>query len=571
MDIGIVGNGPAAEAAEAAMADLDVRVVEAGGGDFSEVGLCFVVGAAGAAAFGTAADSDALDRWVAVEIGGVGGRVVDGIDAAVSVFTPGSACYRCLQRRVAATTESNGDEPSAPASAVRYAGAVAGRRATRVLTGADLGGTVVEVSESDTERQFQPVPFCGCGSGRDRTLSLDYRETALDDALTRAEAAVDERVGLVEQVGEQASFPLPYYLAATAETAGFSDADAAPFAAGAAVDWNEAYMKALGEALERYAAGVYRNAEFRRAPATALDDAVSPTRFVSPDGYDPDPDAERPWLPGLDLADETGVWLPAEAVQYPPPERRIKPPITTGLGLGSSTVEAAVSGLSEVIERDATMLAWYSDYEPLGLSVDGNRFRELEKRAGAEGLSVSVTLLTQDVDVPVVAATVHRTEGDWPRFAAGSGCDLDPTAAATDALAEALQNWIELRDMGPEQASEEGGAIGEYADFPDRVRELTHPETTVPATSVADEASAATGEDALTALVERAVDAGLTPYAARTTTRDVAALGFEGVRAVIPEAQPLFTGDPFFGDRLDRVAASMGYEAKPGRAYHPFP
>ncbi|MFC6737412.1 YcaO-like family protein, partial [Halolamina salina] len=158
-----------------------------------------------------------------------------------------------------------------------------------------------------------------------------------------------------------------------------------------------------------------------------------------------------------------------------------------------------------------------------------------------------------------------------PRFAAGSGAALDPVDAATGALAEALQNWIELRDMGPEQASEEGGAIGEYADFPDRAQELTHPETTVPADSVADEAAEFSGEAALDALVDRVDDAGLTPYAARTTTRDVAALGFEGVRVVIPEAQPLFTGEPFFGDRLERVAASMGYEARPERAYHPFP
>jgi len=569
MDIGIVGSGPAADAIEAAMGDLDARVIEAGSDEFADVGLCFVVGAAGADAFGTAADSDALDRWVAVEIGGVGGHAVDAVDAAVSAFTPGSACYRCLERRVAATAKGDAD-PSAPTSAVRYAGAVAGRRATRILTGEDLGGTVVEVGDADTQRRFQPVPYCRCAGGRDRTLSLSYRETDLDDAVGRAEIAVDDRVGLVEQVGEQASFPLPYYLASIAGTEGFSDASAAPFAAGAATDWNEAYMKALGEGLERYAAGVYRNAEFRHAPATALEDAVFPNRFVTSDGYDPDPEAERPWLPGLDLVDESGVWLPAEVVQYPPPERRIKPPITTGLGLGSSTVEAVISGLSEVIERDATMLAWYSDYEPLGLAVDESRFRELEKRARAEALSVSVTLLAQDVDVPVVAATVHR-DGEWPRLAAGSGAALDPVDAATGALAEALQNWIELRDMGPEQASEEGGAIGEYADFPDRARELTHPETTVPAESVADEAAELSGEAALDALVDRVDDAGLTPYAARTTTRDVAALGFEGVRVVIPEAQPLFTGDPFFGDRLERVAASMGYEARPERAYHPFP
>ena len=570
MDIGIVGSGPAVDAVEAAMGDLDARVVEAGSDEFAEVGLCFVVGAAGADAFGTAADASGLDRWVAVEIGGVGGHAVDAVDAAVSAFTPASGCYRCLERRVAATTEASETDPSAPTSAVRYAGAVAGRRATRVLTGEDLGGTLVEVGDADMQRRFQPVPYCRCAGGRDRTLSLDYRETDLDGAVGRAEIAVDDRVGLIEQVGEQASFPLPYYLASIAGTEGFSDAGAAPFAAGAAADWNEAYMKALGEGLERYAAGVYRNAEFRRAPAPALEDAVFPTRFVTGDGYDPDPEAERPWTPALDLVDEDGVWLPAEVVQYPPPERRIKPPITTGLGLGSSTVEAVISGLSEVIERDATMLAWYSDYEPLGLTVDDEAFRELEKRAGAEELSVSVALLTQDVDVPVVAATVHR-DGEWPRFAAGSGAALDPVDAATGALAEALQNWIELRDMGPEQASEEGGAIGEYADFPDRTRELTHPETTVPAESVADEAAELSGEAALDALADRIDDAGLTPYAARTTTRDVAALGFEGVRVVIPEAQPLFTGEPFFGERLDRVAASMGFEAQPERAYHPFP
>ncbi|MFW5939357.1 MAG: YcaO-like family protein [Halolamina sp.] len=570
MDIGIVGSGPAAEAIEAAMADLDARVVDAGSETFAEVGFCFVVGAAGADAFGTAADADALDRWIAVEVGGVGGRAVDGIDAAVSAFTPISGCYRCLERRVAATTEASEDGPSAPTSAVRYAGAVAGRRATRILTGDDLGGTVVEVGETDTQRRFQPVPFCRCSGGRDRTLSLDYRETDLEDALTRAEQAVDDRVGLVEQVGEQASFPLPYYLAAVAGTAGFSDASAAPYAAGAAVDWNEAYMKALGEAMERYTAGVYRNAEFRRAAATALEEAVAPTRFVTAEGYEPDPDAERPWVPGLDLASETGVWLPAEVVQYPPPETGITPPITTGLGLGSSTVEATISGLSEVVERDAAMLAWYSNYEPLGLSVDDERFHELEKRAAGEELSASVALLTQDIDVPVVAATVSRDGGEWPRFAAGSGAALDPVAAATGALAEALQNWTELRDMGPDQAAEEGGAIGEYADFPERARELTHPETTVPAESVADDPDLS-GEDALDVLVQRVGDAGLTPYAARTTTRDVAGLGFEGVRVVIPEAQPLFTADPFFGDRLDRVAASMGYAAKPDRAYHPFP
>ena len=566
MDIGIVGTGPAVDAIETAMGDVDATVTVADPAALSGMDFGFVVGAAGADAFGTAADT--LDRWVAVEVGGVGGYAVEEVDAAVSLFTDESGCFRCLRRRVGATVEP-AEKPQGVRSAVRYAGAVAARRAIRLLSGESLGGTVVEIE--GPERRFQPVPFCPCGKGRDRTLTLSHREADLEDAIARAEQAVDDRVGLVRQVGEQESYPLPYYLAQTADTSGFSDARAAEFAAGADADWNAAYMKALGEALERYSAGVYRESEFRRATAADLDAAVLPSRFVRPDDY-PSPEAaeERRWVPALELGDGSPAWLPAEVVQYPPPEERIKPAITTGLGLGNSTVEATLPGLYEVLERDATMLAWYSTFDPLGLEIDADGFETLRKRASSEGLDVSASLFTQDVDVPVVAVAVHR-EGEWPEFATGSGCALDPVAAAESALSEALQNWIELRNMGPEQAEQEGGAIGEYGAFPDRARELTAFDATVPADSIADDAADLAGGDELSALIDRVSDAGLAPYAARTTPRDVASLGFEGVRVVIPEAQPLFTGEPFFGDRLESVAASMGFEPKPDRAYHPFP
>lgn len=566
MDIGIVGTGPAVDAIETAMGDVDAGVTVTDPEELSGMDFGFVVGAAGADAFGTAAE--ALDRWVAVEVGGAGGYAVEEVDAAVSLFTRESGCFRCLRQRVGATVEP-AERAQGVRSAVRYAGAVAARRAIRLLSGEALGGTVVEIE--GPERRFQPVPFCSCGSGRDRTLTLSHREADLDDAVTRAERAVDDRVGLVRQIGEQESYPLPYYLAQTADTTGFSDARAAEFAAGADADWNRAYMKALGEALERYSAGVYRESEFRRATTADLDAAVVPSRFVRPDDY-PYPGAaeERRWVPARDLASGEGAWLPAEVVQYPPPEERIKPAITTGLGLGNSTVEATLSGLYEVVERDATMLGWYSTFDPLGLEIDDEGFETLRRRAKSEGLEVSASLFTQDVDVPVVAVAVHR-EGEWPAFATGSGCALDPVAAAESALSEALQNWIELRNMGPEQAEQEGGAIGEYGAFPDRAHELTEFEATVPAESVADDAADLSGEAELEALVGRVSDAGLDPYAARITPRDVEALGFEAVRVAIPEAQPLFTGEPFFGDRLNRVAESMGFEPKPDRVYHPFP
>ena len=569
MHVGVVGSGPAADAARAAFEDIDATVSTEESA-LSTVALGVVVAPTGSAQFDRA--DDRCDRLVTCEVGGIGGHVVDAVDAAVSVFGPDSARFGDLRRRVASTTEINDRKPSGDRSAVRFAGAVAGRRAVRFLTGEPLGGTVVEVPGE--ERQFLPTP----DERRDRRLDRSWRSVPLDDALDRAERAFDERVGILTQVGERESFPVPYYLAGTADTTEYSDVRAAQFAAGADPDWDRAFMKALGEGLERYCAGVYRQSEFLTSSVTNRANPVSPSRFARPDSYRAaDREEPIPWVDGEDLSTGEDVSLPAEFVHYPPPQERHKPAITTGLGLGSSGTEALLSGLYEVIERDATMLAWYSTFEPLALDIDDGRFETRRKRARAEELDVTALLVTQDVDVPVVAVAVHRDaahddDDAWPRFAMGSGADLDPVAAAQAGLEEALQNWMELRSMGPEQAADEKAAIGDYASFPPLAREFVDvdADATVPAETVGP-ASVPDGEDELDAVVDRVDAAGLDAYAASTTTSDVASLGFEAVRVVIPEAQPLFTGEPFFAERAEAVPRDLGFEPQLDREYHPYP
>jgi ribosomal protein S12 methylthiotransferase accessory factor len=564
--VGLVGDGPGVEAARAALSDVAVTTRQTAAEALADFDLGVVVAPAGAPALSTADETSS--RLHTVEVGGVGGTPLDEVDAAVGAFA--DVRYADLQTRVAANAEATAERPLGDRSAVRLAGAVAGRRAVAALAGAtaDLDGTVVEVSGINvgSARTVLAVP----SESPDRSLDYADPEVSLDEAVTRAERALDDRVGLLAEVGERESFPAPYYLAATSDTTSFSDARAAEFAAGVDADWDVAFMKALGEALERYAAGVYRSAWFTTAPERTRANPVSPARFARPDDYRaPDPEEPIPWVRGASLATGETVSLPAEFVHFPPPEERHRPAITTGLALGNGGVEALLGGLSEVVERDATVVSWYSTYEPLGLEVTDEGYEALARRARAESLSVTPLLVTTDVDVPVVAVAVHR-EGDWPRFAVGSDADLDARAAARAALAEALQNWMELRAMGPERASEEGGAIAEYADFPDPARAFVDVDATVPAAS-AGPADPPTGRAALESLVERVTDAGLTPYAARITPADVASLGFEAVRVVVPEAQPLFTGDPFFADRAETVPRALGYEPRLDRAYHPYP
>jgi ribosomal protein S12 methylthiotransferase accessory factor len=564
----VVGRGPAVDALTAFLADIDVSVSQPTSPTDASGDLAIVVDTVGAETFGTWNDwtRETDMPWVAVELGGVGGVPVT--DAAISGLGPETGCFDCLRTRVEATVEDTESLAEAPSAATqRFAGALAGRLVTQFLDGEGaLLGTVTELPHD--QRRFLAVPGCDCGESPSRHLS-DGRQAGHDsEALSRAELGLDERVGIATEVGEVRSFPAPYYLSTLADTDGFSDVSAAAKAAGVAIDWDTAFMKALGENYERYAAGVYRDGDLQRGTVADVPDAVAPETFVRTEA-DWDESTAIPWVPAEDLLADERHSLPAETVHYPPPSDAVRPATTTGLGLGNTVTEALLTGLYEVIERDAAMLSWYSTFEPLRVAVDDHeRYNTLRRRAASEGLDVTALLLTQDVDVPVITVALERDE--WPRFALGTDADLDPGAAAVGALEEALQNWMELDGMGPEAAADAQGAIGRYADSPGDAADLTTTETAVPLDSLGPDADLS-GEAEFTALCDRAAEAGLTPYGARLTTRDLEQLGFEAVRVVCPSAQPLFFGASFFGERAEAVPADLGFEPRLDRNHHPFP
>ncbi|WP_254278820.1 YcaO-like family protein [Haloarcula marina] len=565
----VAGDGPAVESLGAALTDAGVEVLERADPLVdSTADVSVVVAPVTSDAFQTA-DERARELglpWVAVELGGLAGVPVT--DAAVSGFGPETGCYDCLRTRVRANVDQRQDPAEAPSAATqRFAGAVAGRRLEAALAGdAPIVGTTVELPY--TERQFLPVPGCSCRDDSRWTLRHADTEHELD-ALSRAEAGLDDRLGVVRNVGEAESFPAPYYLASLTDTSGFSDVTAPQQAAGVADDWDAAFMKALGESYERYAAGTYRASTMTTGTADNVESALDPASFVAPEDATWDAETDLAWVPAENLATGETRQTPAETVVYPPPTRSIRPAVTTGLGLGSTERDALLSGLYEVVERDAAMLSWYSTYDPLEVVVEeADAFDVLRRRARSENLDVTALLLTQDIDVPVVAVAVQRDE--WPAFALGSSARLDPVDAAVGALEEAVQNWMELRGMGQAEATDADGAIGRYAGDPAAARSLTESETAVPLSSVGPE-TPPTGADELEELVDRVTDAGLRPYASRLTTPDLDGMGFEAVRALCPTAQPLFFGESYFGQRAESVPDDLGFEPRLDRAHHPFP
>lgn len=509
---------------------------------------------------------------VTIEFGGIGGYALDAVDATVSVFPPTGPCYHCLQTRLASADATESSAVSYPAGTIEYATALAGSRLLQAEDRNAMGhGECIELPHH--KRTILPVPGCqDCRSDRpDRAVpKAEWSEgTRTLEAATRAgERAVDSRLGPITTIGEFTSIPLPYYLATVVDTARFSETTAPQQAAGVSQDWDVAFMKALGEALERYAAGIYHKSEFRNATPAAIDTGLDPNDVVRPSNNEPIT-AEIPWVRGIELLDDRPCWLPAELVHFPPPSSDIRPAITTGLGLGNSMVAATIAGLTEVIERDAMMLSWYSSAKPMGVRIDDNEFDRLKRRAAIESLDVTPILLTQDIDIPVIGVAVQR-EDEWPRVALGTAAALDATDAAIGALEEAIQNWVELENMGPERAASDASRIAAYATDPSPLMDYLSPTASVSAAGISHPVpdSPAAELEVLESLI---VETDLSPAVSRITPRDLEALGFEAVRVVDPNAQPLFTGDPYFGDRARSVPESFGETPHLDKTAHPFP
>ena len=135
MAVGLDGEGPAVGAVRAALEDVDVAVTTTDAGRFATVEFGVLVGTVGDGSFRAAnvAAREGGTPWIAVELGGAGGRPLPDLTAAVSGYAPGTACFDCLRARIAANAGEDGSEEArAPdVTDARFAGAIAGRAAAR--------------------------------------------------------------------------------------------------------------------------------------------------------------------------------------------------------------------------------------------------------------------------------------------------------------------------------------------------------------------------------------------------------------------------------------------------------
>lgn len=163
------------------------------------------------------------------------------------------------------------------------------------------------------------------------------------------------------------------------------------------------------------------------------------------------PERELSWCRVTRPADGGEVWLPADiCLRRPPAQRDFVPPypLSIGSAAGSSRDAAALHGLLELIERDATSLWWRGGQlarsipprHEAGVMAE-DLLRQLRQGAPVQRRAWLLDITT-DIGVPCVASVSCRTNGSG--FAFGLAARPTLEAAARSATLEMCQ--LELAD-----------------------------------------------------------------------------------------------------------------------------
>jgi len=383
---------------------------------------------------------------------------------------------------------------------------------------------------------------------------------------------------------------------------------------GISLDLNVAISKVVGELLERYPLLIYRQkdlyrvspAQLRRDGRRFLDPALAagfaawqkdvyPIRRYSDDSM-------FYWVEGHELAHGGEALIPAQfvfwnyGVDRELNEPHLREANTNGAAGNFTRTEAILSGIYELIQRDAFLARWLYRKQPRRIDPQGTSNPELrELLAQCERYKFDVVFLytTIDLEVPSCVAFLLDKGKAASRvaMALGGGCGPDIEEAMVRALTEALgvHHWLRRRErftLDEQHVPFRDNRIGQaerlllWSDekmlpllerFLDgQLISLDEVRRSYPKLSSPEE------ELKHVLGVLRRKGSGYEVYVYDASHDLLSALGYYSVKVVIPALVPLYLGEVnacLDGPRFRELAEKMGWDdsAFPNPIPHPFP
>lgn len=421
---------------------------------------------------------------------------------------------------------------------------------------------------------------------------------------------IDNRMGVIRSLREiRRSAGAPDFVCMSAETCKIDGQSALLeegrlYGTGVSTDRERAVAKAVGEAVERYCAVAYLPEAHPLARS-----ASAPFRCVEPDTfalYSAEQYAE-PAFPFSPFTRETQIrW--AEAVDLISGEKcsvptnfvylsygkednlrepRLAPLMSTGLACHTDRALATISGICEVIERDAIAIVWQAKLSRPQVRLDSlsDPNRCLLHRLQRPGATIVLLDFTLDHGIPVVFATMRSEVRTAPALVVAAGCSLDPEQAVQKSLEE-LAQIISFAQRERQSKLFTPGANWEHVNDPKSHAAVYYARDNLRAAEflfsspkridfqILANHSTGDSESDLGRLLDCIASTRHTVLLADVTTEDIHSLGLHVVRAIIPGFQPLFMGHRFRalgGIRLWTLQQKYGTADRGLKRDNPYP
>lgn len=419
--------------------------------------------------------------------------------------------------------------------------------------------------------------------------------------------AVDSQLGIITALHTE-SFPFKgrEIFVSVSSTTDYSVYHPDLFAqsnSGAGFDRQSAEYSAIGESIERLAAGCCSAGRKLAAWNEISDEAVCPDDFVlfSKDQYRTEGFAYHPftrnttvnWMKADNLMTGVQNYVPAAFVQLPYKtalgETRITPAISTGLALGKSRARSILSGIFEVVERDAFALCWL-------LRLPPNRRLRLEEYLEGYDPERDEQYVCNAYDITVdhlfttVAVTIYDRNSS--HFMIGAATRFTAEEAVSKAFLEAAQGITYVKmlvnkykdhglaaDFNKINTFQKHAAFYSlYPELKTGVHYLLDEDCSVETVRNSEFSAAAirniNDEQKLQLALGTLQRAGFQAYHVDLTNQELEPLGASASRVLIPGLQPLHGAHSFRfldGKRLDAVRQKYGWHDQLNPYPHPFP
>ena len=347
-------------------------------------------------------------------------------------------------------------------------------------------------------------------------------------------------------------------------------------------DPDAARVKAAAETLERLCLRSGPPEGLTLAPFAEVENAVDPAEFLcfsdgQVDGRRRRAEelraAPRLWVPARELISGRRHQVPAELVWLGVPQAAgsIRAEShSNGAAFGQRVAEepgrAALSGLLELIERDALVGWWHGCFEACRVSVCSDRVEELRATLRRYRLETILIDVTNDLGVPTaVALTLDRT-GGGPGVTCGAASRLDWNDAAHHAVMESIGyrgpvrlSWA--RKSPNPDAPLDGIDARIWRWYPvERIAELESFVGGLETVERSVEGPRVEADRLHGLLSER----GWRWFLADISLPEITDAGFEAVRAVVPELHAIY-----FREGMQALWSQHYGEIPPSRFPHP--